>query len=150
MAYATTKEALVGFTRSLARELGEHGIRCNAIRPCATTRMLLPEIVEDMRHVVDDLGYPPVGEFWLPGMNGEEPTGEVSNTAATIAWLCHPDTENLNGRTMYVAGGHLAFCLEPELIRSRYKAGGWDLDALLDPSVVTHFTYGQRNHFPQR
>src|SRR5581483_7105439 len=31
--YAAAKEGIVGFTRSIARDLGPYGIRCNAIRP---------------------------------------------------------------------------------------------------------------------
>ena len=149
-AYAATKEALVAFTRSIARELGEYGIRCNAIRPCATSRMFLSEIADDMTYVTQELGVPPVGGQWFAGMNGEEPEGAVENVAAVIAWLSHPQTEPLNARVVYIAGGHVALCTEPELIRSRYQAGGWTLDALLEPSVVTQFTYDQRNHFGPR
>jgi 3-oxoacyl-[acyl-carrier protein] reductase len=146
-AYATTKEGLVGFVRSIARELGEYGIRCNAIRPCAGSRMFLPEIADDMTYVTEELGVPPVGGQWFAGMNGEEPEGQVDNVAAVVAWLSRPETEALNGRVVYIAGGHVALCAEPELIRSRYDAKGWSLDALLEPSVVTQFTYDQRNHF---
>ena len=108
------------------------------------------EIADDLRYVTEELGLPPVGEFWLPGLNGEEPVGEVENTAAVIAWLCLPETAALNGRTLYVAGAHLALTAEPELIRSRYRIGGWDLDSLLERPVLSHFTYGQHNHFPAR
>ena len=74
-------------------------------------------------------------------MNSEEPLGGVDHTAAVIAWLCLPETEALNGRTLYIAGGHLALCAEPELIRSRYVADGWTLDALLDrPVPITSLT----------
>lgn len=149
-AYAASKEALVGFTRSIARELGGHGIRCNAIRPCAPTRMFLPEIGTDMQYVTEELGVPPVGTQWFPGMNGEEPEAECGNVSAVIAWLCHPDTQALNGRVLYIAGGHLALCAEPELIRSRFNGSGWDLDSLLSPPVLAQFTYDQRNHFPPR
>jgi len=31
--YVTSKAAIVGFTQALAREIGEHGIRVNAISP---------------------------------------------------------------------------------------------------------------------
>src|SRR5262249_31162741 len=127
-----------------------YGIRCNAIRPCASTRMFLPEILEDMNYMTQDLGVTPVGGQWFPGMNGEEPECTADNVAAVIAWLCRPETEALNARVFYIAGGHLALCTEPELIRSRYKATGWDLDSLMSDEVVAHFTYDQRNHFARR
>lgn len=146
-AYAATKEGLVGFTRSIARELGPHGVRCNVIRPCASSRMFLPEVLDDMNYVTQKLKVTPVGGQWFPGMNGEEPECTTDNVAAVVAWLCRPETEPLNARVLYIAGGHLAFCAEPELIRSRYKADGWDFDSLLSPPVVAHFTYDQRNHF---
>jgi NAD(P)-dependent dehydrogenase (short-subunit alcohol dehydrogenase family) len=146
-AYAVSKEGLVAFVRSMARELGEFGIRCNAIRPCADSRMFLPEIADDMTYVTEQLGVPPVGSQWFPGMNGEEPGGHVDNVAAVVAWLSRPETEPLNGRVVYIAGGHVALCAEPELVRSRYHAPGWDLDALLEPSVVAQFTFEQRNIF---
>ena len=146
-AYAAAKEGLVGFVRSIARELGEHGVRCNAIRPCADSRMFLPEIADDMAYVTEQLGVTPVGGQWFPGMNGEEPGGHVDNVAAVVAWLSLPQTEALNGRVVYIAGGHVALCAEPELIRSRYDAKGWSLDGLLKPSVLAQFTYDQRNHF---
>ncbi len=149
-AYAASKEGLVAFTRSIARELGEYGVRCNALRPCAAGRMFLPEIGEDMAYVTEALGLTPVGDQWLPGLNGEEPGCTNENAAAVTAWLCRPETEALNGRVVYISGGHVALCTEPELIRSRLNADGWNLDSLLSPSVVSHFTYDQRNHFPQR
>ena len=149
-AYATSKEGLVAFTRSIARELGEYGIRCNAIRPCATTRMFLDEIADDMGYVVGELGVSPVGYQWFPGMNGEEPECLTDNVAAVLAWLSLPATSALNGRVLYIAGGHLALCAEPELVRSRFNRNGWDLPSLLSESVITQFTYDQRNHFAPR
>jgi 3-oxoacyl-[acyl-carrier protein] reductase len=146
-AYASTKEGLVAFTRSIARELGEYGIRCNAIRPCASTRMFLEEIADDMKYVVGELGLPPVGSQWFPGMNGEEPECLTDHVAAVMGWLCLPATNALNGRVFYIAGGHLALCAEPELVRSRFNRNGWDLASLLSDPVITHFTYDQRNHF---
>jgi NAD(P)-dependent dehydrogenase (short-subunit alcohol dehydrogenase family) len=146
-AYATSKEGLVAFTRSIARELGEFGVRCNAIRPCASTRMFLDEIADDMKYVVGELGVSPLGGQWFPGTNGEEPECTTENVAAVLAWLSLPATSALNGRVLYIAGGHLALCAEPELVRSRFNRGGWDLSSLLSESVTTHFTYDQRNHF---
>ena len=36
---AAAKEGIIALTRSLARELGRFGIRCNAVRPRAQTGM---------------------------------------------------------------------------------------------------------------
>ncbi len=41
-AYTTTKHALLGFTRSVASDYGQHNIRCNAICPGAITTRIAP------------------------------------------------------------------------------------------------------------
>lgn len=145
-AYGSSKQGLVGFTGAIAQELGEYGIRCNTILPCADTRMgEVTEIQTDMAHVVADLGRSPMSNQWLPGMNGQEPTSRCEDVAAVVAWLCSPETAAINDRTFYIAGGHLAVFAQPELIRARFNANGWDLDSLLDPQVTAQFTYGQQN-----
>ena len=150
-AYAVSKLGLVAFSDCIARELGEYGVRCNTILPCADTRMGgVGEVQDDMRYAVEELGGTPLANQWLPGMNGQEPTSRCEDVAAVVAWLCSPETEALNARVFYIAGGHLAVFAEPELIRARFDARGWDLDGLLDPQVVAQFTYGQQNRFPRR
>lgn len=150
-AYGSSKLGLVGFTGAIARELGEYGIRCNTILPCADTRMGgVTEIQDDMAYVVRELGTTPLANQWLPGMNGQEPHSRCEDVAAVVAWLCSPETAALNDRIFYIAGGHLAVFAEPELIRARFNASGWDLDSLLNPQVVAQFTYGQQNRFPAR
>lgn len=150
-AYGSSKMGLVGFTGAIARELGEHGIRCNTILPCADTRMgEVKEIQADMARVVQELGQTPLGNQWFPGMNGQAPDSKCENVAAVVAWLCSPQTAPINDRVFYIAGGHLAVFAEPELVRARFNAEGWDLDSLLDPGVVAQFTYGQGNRLTGR
>ncbi|MDG2002420.1 MAG: SDR family NAD(P)-dependent oxidoreductase [Novosphingobium sp.] len=145
-AYGSSKQGLVGFTGAIAQELGEFGIRCNTILPCADTRMGdVSEIQTDMAHVVANLGRSPMSNQWLPGMNGQEPTSRCEDVAAVVAWLCSPETAAINDRVFYIAGGQLAVFAQPELIRARFNAEGWDLDSLLDPQVTAQFTYGQQN-----
>ena len=45
-AYATTKWGLIGFTKTLSRELGEFGIRVNAILPGAVEGPRLQQVFE--------------------------------------------------------------------------------------------------------
>jgi NAD(P)-dependent dehydrogenase (short-subunit alcohol dehydrogenase family) len=150
-AYGSSKLGLVGFTGAIARELGEYGIRCNTILPCADTRMGdVGEIQEDMAYVVRELGTTPLANQWLPGMNGQEPPSRCDDVAAVVAWLCSPEMAAVNDRIFYIAGGQLAVFAEPELIRARFNADGWDLDSLMNPQVVAQFTYGQQNRFPPR
>jgi hypothetical protein len=99
---------------------------------------------------VQELGQTPLSNQWLPGMNGQEPASRCEDVAAVVAWLCSPETAPINDRVFYVAGGHLAVFAEPELVRARFNAGGWDLDSLLDPGVVAQFTYGQSNRLAGR
>ena len=43
--YSAAKEGIVGFTRTVARDMGRYGVTCNAIRPRAATRMTVtPEL----------------------------------------------------------------------------------------------------------
>ncbi|HEX5940530.1 MAG TPA: SDR family NAD(P)-dependent oxidoreductase, partial [Dehalococcoidia bacterium] len=45
--YAAAKEGIIGLTRTVARDMGRYGVRCNAIRPRAATRLTLsPELQE--------------------------------------------------------------------------------------------------------
>lgn len=147
-AYGSSKQGLVGFTGAIARELGEYGIRCNTILPCADTRMGdVTEIQADMAYVVQELGTSPMSNQWLPGMNGQEPWSRCEDVAAVVAWLCSRETAAINDRIFYIAGGYLAVFAQPELIRARFNADGWNLDSLLDPQVTAQFTYGQQNLF---
>ena len=54
-AYCASKSAIIGFTRVLALELGEHGIRANAILPGATDTKMLRDVVDRVPGLMDDL-----------------------------------------------------------------------------------------------
>lgn len=143
--YSAAKEGVVGMTRSLARELGEFGIRCNAVRPMAhPTTMAIPEVFETLAYSTESLGIPGMSHQWL-SVHGIA-TGPHS-VAAVIAWLCSPLSENLNGREVYIVGGQVALVQEPELIRSQFAAEGWTWDRICDPEVTRALTYDVRNRY---
>jgi 3-oxoacyl-[acyl-carrier protein] reductase len=146
--YAAAKEGIVGFTRSIARDLGPFNIRANAVRPVATpSRMELPEVLEGLRHAIEDLKIPPLGIQWQPAISGGDTVPGPENVGAVVAWLCSDSTTAVNGREYYIAGGHVALCQEPELVRARFASKGWDLDGLSSEGSVNQLTFGLHNIF---
>ncbi len=146
--YAAAKEGIVGFTRSIARDLGPFNIRANAVRPVATpSRMELPEVLEGLRHAIEDLKIPPLGIQWQPAISGGDTVPGPENVAAVVTWLCSDSTNPVNGREYYIAGGHVALCQEPELVRARFNSKGWDLDSLSSEGSVNQLTFGLHNIF---
>ncbi len=88
-AYAATKAALVGLTRSIALDEAEHGVTCNAVAPgwIATGSQTEHEAMQGMRT--------PMGRSAVP-----EEVGSV------IAWLSTPGTSYLTGQCIVVDGGN--------------------------------------------
>jgi NAD(P)-dependent dehydrogenase (short-subunit alcohol dehydrogenase family) len=125
--YSAAKEGVVGLTRTVARDLGHYGVRCNAIRPLGITRMATPEIMETIRISQEELGFAATGSLWVKPSN-EFPTPE--QVGVFVTWLCTDSAANVNGRTFFVSGGTVGLYPEPELCRSAYRSGGWSLETL--------------------
>jgi len=145
-AYAAAKEGVVGFTRSIARELGRYNIRCNTIRPRADTRMATPQARAAMQRMQDSLGAPVVGDRWFDSAAENRP----EEIGVLVAWLCTDAAANVNGRTFQVGGGEVGLYSEPELIRSVFKAEGWSLDALDEAATRSYLIGDLRNRFAPR
>jgi 3-oxoacyl-[acyl-carrier protein] reductase len=138
--YSAAKEGIVGFTRTVARDLGRFNVRCNAIRPRAQTRLLNQDVVdaiERTREAIGEKGAPPLGD---PARSRPE------DVAALVVWLCTDAAANVNGRTLLVGGEVVGLYPEPVPERAIQRDGGWDLDAL-DRIAPTELTYGLRNEF---
>ena len=90
--YAAAKAGLIGFTRSVARELASRGVRCNAIAPgFISTDMTagLPEsTVEELHDRI------PLGRL-----------GEPSDVAGLVRFLAGPAARYITGQTIAVDGG---------------------------------------------
>ena len=90
--YAASKAALVGMTKSLAREVGKRNITVNAIAPGFVTTAMT-ESVESERLV----GQIPAGRL-----------GQPDEIAAAIRFLCSDDASYVNGTVLQVDGGLFA------------------------------------------
>jgi 3-oxoacyl-[acyl-carrier protein] reductase len=141
-AYAAAKEAIIGLTRSVARDLGPFNVRCNAIRPGAMSRNRSDGRAGALAVEAETLyGFPAIGEIMLTkvmALDDEKPVQgdfEPHHIADFAAWLCTDAAANINGRTFRVVGGQIGLMSEPEINRTVYRKGGWSIADLDDPSV---------------
>ncbi len=109
-AYTASKFALVGFTQSLAAELGPHGINVNAICPglAVTERaMYIAEaLASEGRTAEEELAeIVRVRAAAIPLRRVTE-TGDV---AAMAAYLASPESDYLTGLALSVSGGEVMY-----------------------------------------
>ena len=90
--YAAAKAGMVGFSKSLAREVGSRGITVNCVAPgfieTDMTRALAPEQVKKLVENV------PLGRL-----------GRVEDVAQAVLYLCSPAAGYVTGATLHVNGG---------------------------------------------
>ena len=90
--YAAAKEGLVGFTRSVARELAGVGVRVNAVSPGFIETTMTAGIKDPKRK--DILREIPVRRF-----------GRPEEVAALVCFLCGAETDYITGQVISVDGG---------------------------------------------
>ncbi|MEM8680198.1 MAG: SDR family oxidoreductase [Planctomycetota bacterium] len=90
--YAATKAALIGFTKSLARELGARGIRVNAIAPGYLETDMSAELDEAQRAQI--IRRTPLGRL-----------GRAEDVLGTVEYLISPASEFMTGQVLVVDGG---------------------------------------------
>ena len=131
--YAAAKEALVGLTRTCARELGRFGVRCNAIRPSAASYTALNSYQELTARWSQLMAVTmrPKGAAPAAANASFDPTARAPRKVSPfVVWLCTDAASNVNGRTFHVYGDFVARYSEPEDERIIFSDGGWDLDML--------------------
>jgi 3-oxoacyl-[acyl-carrier protein] reductase len=142
--YSAAKEGLLGFTRSIARDLGEFGVRANLIRPVShLTGTFTPEIEETIKETAR-LGIP---LLWNRPMTAPRMVALPEHVAALVVWLCTDAAAHISGRDFYIQGDEVAVLPEPEAIRTSIHPGGWTLDAFDDEANRSYLFDDIRNRF---
>ena len=90
--YAAAKAGLIGFTKSLARELGPRGVRVNAVAPGYVVTDMTAELPENMKEQI--LNSTPLGRLASP-----------EEIASVIAFLASPAAAYITGAVIPVDGG---------------------------------------------
>jgi len=130
--YSAAKEGITGLTRTLALDLGRYGVRANAIRPRAATRLTMSAEMEEARKRREAAAA-------AHGKAVAGPAEEVGSTigslgpelvAPLVVFLCTDKASNINGRDFIVGGNEISLMSQPTRERTIYREGGWDLNAL--------------------
>jgi NAD(P)-dependent dehydrogenase (short-subunit alcohol dehydrogenase family) len=93
-AYSAAKGGLTALTTHIACQYGPQGIRCNAVAPGVTLTPMVAERLEDER-------FRKINTEMTPHTR----LGTIEDIASTIAFLCSPGAEFINGQTIVVDGG---------------------------------------------
>jgi 3-oxoacyl-[acyl-carrier protein] reductase len=90
--YSAAKAGILGFTKSLAREVGSRGITVNAIAPGFIDTDMTRALAEAQR--AELTRQIPLGRL-----------GQPAEIAAAVAFLCSADGGYITGETLHVNGG---------------------------------------------
>jgi 3-oxoacyl-[acyl-carrier protein] reductase len=85
--YAAAKAGLLGFTRTIAREMARKGVTCNAVTPGLIETEMTAGVADDW------LAQVPAGRL-----------GRPDEVAAAVAFLCSEQAAYVNGSTLGVDG----------------------------------------------
>ncbi len=90
--YAASKAGLIGFTKSVAKELGSRGITVNAIAPGFITTDMTADLGEDVKTSL--IGQIPLGAL-----------GEADDVADAVVFLASASAKYITGQVLNVDGG---------------------------------------------
>jgi 2-hydroxycyclohexanecarboxyl-CoA dehydrogenase len=93
--YSACKAGIVGFSKTVAREMAKHNITVNAICPGPTATPLLQSMVGDHEKLIESLKRGiPLGRL-----------GEPEDVAGAVAFMVSDDAGFITGQTLSVSGG---------------------------------------------
>lgn len=90
--YAATKAGLLGFTKSLAREIGSRNITVNAVAPGFIDTDMTRELGDEQRDAL-------IGQIPLNRL------GDPADIANAVVFLASPQAAYITGETLHVNGG---------------------------------------------
>lgn len=127
--YSASKGAITSLSRTIALELGRHGVTCNCIVPMAATKMTMSDEVKAKfkrqyeegtltKQVYEERVNMPGPEFVAP----------------IAVFLCTEAAQNINALSFRAAGGTVGIYSEPALVKTIHKdhrkGEQWSIDDL--------------------
>ena len=90
--YGASKAGIIGFTKSLARELGSRGVRANVVAPGYVNTRLTDVLPEEAQQAM--LANTPLGRL-----------GDPEDVAGAVRFLCSDEASFITGEVLLVDGG---------------------------------------------
>lgn len=97
--YSAAKAGIIGFTQTLAKEVGKYGVTVNAIAPGYVETELISQFDKEKLKILVDQN--PLGRLCRP-----------SEVAAVVAFLCSSQAAFINGECICIDGGRRDFFWE--------------------------------------
>jgi 3-oxoacyl-[acyl-carrier protein] reductase len=94
--YSASKAGIIGYTKSLAKELAQKGVLVNCVTPAAAKTDIFNQMTE--QHIAFMLSKIPMARFV-----------EVEEIAALVCWLSSPDCSFSTGAVFDVSGGRATY-----------------------------------------
>jgi 3-oxoacyl-[acyl-carrier protein] reductase len=92
--YAASKAGLIGFTKSVARELASRNVTCNAVAPGFIATSMTEKMTEEAKQTLS--AQIPLGRLGAP-----------ADVAGAVAYLASEDAAYVTGHVLNVSGGLL-------------------------------------------
>ncbi|MFG1189750.1 3-hydroxybutyrate dehydrogenase [Xanthobacter flavus] len=106
-AYVATKHGLVGLSKSIAIEVAETGVTCNAVCPGMVMTPIIEMQVADQAKVTGLSPEDVVKEVFLQNQPIRRPV-TAEEIAGAVVFLCSPAGSGVTGTTLAVDGGYVA------------------------------------------
>jgi NAD(P)-dependent dehydrogenase (short-subunit alcohol dehydrogenase family) len=108
--YSTVKEGIVGFARTISKELAQYNITCNVLRPIAAWRGTAPE----MKHPLFEANQP-------------------EDVAELATYLVSEAAGDINGCIFEIVHGHIGIFVDPPPVENSIdKDGRWTAEELME------------------
>lgn len=92
--YAASKAGLIGFTKSIARELASRNVTCNAVAPGFISTSMTEKMTDEAREALS--AQIPLGRLGVP-----------DDVASAVAYLASEEAAYVTGHVLNVSGGLL-------------------------------------------
>lgn len=101
--YSASKGGMIALTRSLAVELGKHGITANTIPP----RFVMGTVMSEKSFADANIGNLPMSRETMAMAGPVRREGKPEDIASAAAWLCQDDADYITGQVIGVNGGRV-------------------------------------------